>query len=246
MTSIAGYSIRGAVCCGARYKSPRYASMNFMSSAFWTDGYREQSLMPNDQGLRRCTCGKFFLQRDLVEIAQVDQSDLPFAPRVLPADLPLAIAQANSPALELAARTDYWLELNHAYRDLYRAHRDAEDAATQAAWEAANPDRRNFWQRWRNSERRPQYRPSPDRPLTFPVFEATQEQRENMQALLRLTEPLGPGYEYERVELHRELGQFDAAALALRAAKESDSPTMYKLSTELIAEGRAAPVRYSA
>jgi len=67
-----------------------------------------------------------------------------------------------------------------------------------------------------------------------------------MQALLRLTEPLGPGYEYERVELHRELGQFDAAALALRAAKESDSPTMYKLSTELIAEGRAAPVRYSA
>jgi len=99
MTSIAGYSIRGAVCCGARYKTPRYASMNFMSSAFWTDGYREQSLMPNDQGLRRCTCGKFFLQRDLVEIAQVDQSDLPFAPRVLPADLPLAIAQANSPAL---------------------------------------------------------------------------------------------------------------------------------------------------
>ncbi|MFM7341503.1 MAG: hypothetical protein ACKO3Q_02275 [Betaproteobacteria bacterium] len=246
MTSIAGYSIRGAVCCGAHYKTARYASMNFMSSAFWTDGYREQSLMPNDQGLRRCTCGKFFLQRDLVEMAQVDQSDLPWPPRVDPADLPLAIAQADSPALELAARTDYWLELNHAYRDLYRAHRDEEDAATQAAWEAANPDRRNFWQRWRTSERRPQYRPSPDRPLTFPVFEATQEQRENMQALLRLMQPLGSDYDYERVELHRELGQFDEAAQALRAAKESDSPTMHKLSTELIAEGHAAPVRYSA
>ena len=244
MTSIGGYSIRGAVCCGARYKTPRYASMNFMSSAFWTDGYREQSLMPNDQGLRRCTCGKFFLQRDLVEMEQVTESDLPFAPRVAPADLPLAIAQADSPVLELAARTDYWLELNHAYRDLYRVHRDAEDAATQAAWEAANPDRRNFWQRWRNGERRPQYRPSPDRPLTFPVFEASQEQRENMQALLRLMEPLGPGYDYERVELHRELGQFDEAAQALKAAKESDSPTMHKLSTELIAEGHAAPVRY--
>jgi hypothetical protein len=54
MTSICGYTIRGAVCCGARYKTPRYASINLMSSAFWTDGYREQSLMPNDHGLRRC------------------------------------------------------------------------------------------------------------------------------------------------------------------------------------------------
>jgi hypothetical protein len=244
MTSIAGYSIRGAVCCGARYKTPRYASMNFMSSAFWTDGYREQSLMPNDQGLRRCTCGQFFLQRDLVEMEQVTESDLPFAPRLSPADLPLAIAQADSPALELAARTDYWLELNHAYRDLYRAHRDAEDAATQAAWEAANPDRRNFWQRWRNRKRRSSYQPSPHRPVTFPVFEASAEQRENMQALLRLMEPLGPRYDYERVELNRELGQFGEAAQALKAAKESDSPTMHKLSTELIVESHAAPVRY--
>ena len=244
MTRISGYYVRGAVCCGARYKTPRYASMNFMSSAYWTDGYREQSLAPNDQGLRRCTCGKFLLQRDLVEMAQVDQSDLPWPPRVDPADLPLAIAQADSPALELAARTDYWLELNHAYRDRYRAHRDAEDAATQAAWEAANPDQRNFWQRWRNKERQPRYRPSPDRVVTFPVFEATKEQRENMETLLRLMEPLGPGYDYERVELNRELGQFDEAARALEQAQESDSPTMHKLSAELIAERHAAPVRY--
>jgi hypothetical protein len=76
----------------------------------------------------------------------------------------LAIAQADSPALELAARTDYWLQLNHAYRDRYRAHRDAEDAATQAAW-------------------------------------------------------------------------------ALEETQESDSPTMHKLSAELIAERHAAPVR---
>jgi len=59
-------------------------------------------------------------------------------------------------------------------------------------------------------------------------------------------QPLGSDYDYERVELHRELGQFDEAAQALRAAKKSDSPTMHKLSTELIAEGHAAPVRYSA
>lgn len=57
-------------------------------------------------------------------------------------------------------------------------------------------------------------------------------------------EPLGPRYDYERVELNRELGQFGEAAQALKAAKESDSPTMHKLSTELIVESHAAPVRY--
>lgn len=54
MTRTVGYIIKGAPCCGARYKTPRYSSMNWMSAAFWSDGYREQSLMPNDHGLRRC------------------------------------------------------------------------------------------------------------------------------------------------------------------------------------------------
>jgi hypothetical protein len=38
----------------------------------------------------------------------------------------------------------------------------------------------------RKLERRPQYQAAPDRPITFPVFEASPEQRKNMQALLQL------------------------------------------------------------
>lgn len=244
MTSIAGYTIRGAVCCGARYKTPRYASINLMASAFWTDGYREQSLMPNDHGLRRCKCGQFFLQRELVAMEEVDHAELPLPPRVPPQDLPLAMAQARQPDLERAARLDQWQHLNHAYRDLYRAHRDAEEAAAQAAWEAAHPDKRLFGGWWRKKGRRTSYRPAPDRPITFPVFVASPAQRENMLALLGLLDTADRAYAFERVELHRELGQFDEAAQALQLTTAQDAPSLHQLSTQLIEQRHAAPVRY--
>jgi hypothetical protein len=244
MTRTVGYIIKGAPCCGARYKTPRYASMNWMSAAFWSDGYREQSLMPNDHGLRRCQCGRFILQRDLVEMAEVDQSDLPRPPYVSPVDLPLVIAQADRPVLELAARRDYWQHLNHAYRDAYKAHREAEDAATQAAWEAAHPDQRTAWQKLRKFERNPKYQAAPDRPITFPVFEPSPVQRENMLVLLQLTQALGDVRGLELVELYRELGQFDDAARTLQAADKEDSPSLYQISAELIEGRHTAPVRY--
>lgn len=244
MTSIAGYTIRGAVCCGARYKTPRYASINLMASAFWTDGYREQSLMPNDHGLRRCQCGRFLLQRELVAMEEVDRTDLPLPARVLPQDLPLAIAQADQPDLERAARLDQWLHLNHAYRDLYRAHREAEEAATQAAWEAAHPEKPLFGGWWRKKGRRTPYRPAPDRPITFPVFVASPAQRENMLALLDLLDASDLAWAFERVELHRELGQFDEAAQALQLAPAKDAPNLHQLSAQLIEERHTAPVRY--
>ena len=72
-----------------------------------------------------------------------------------PKDLPTDIAQARTQAIGRGARLDYWQHLNHVSRDLYRAYRDAEDAANEAAWKAANPDRRTAWQKRRNLDRRP-------------------------------------------------------------------------------------------
>jgi hypothetical protein len=31
--------------------------MNFSAFEYWKDGWRVQSPMPNDEGLRRCKCG---------------------------------------------------------------------------------------------------------------------------------------------------------------------------------------------
>ncbi len=222
--------------------------MNFMSSALWTDGYREQSLMPNDHGLRRCKCGNYFLQSELVTISEVDETDEPLAPRVPPEDLPTAIAQARTQAVELAARLDYWQHLNHTYRDLYRAHRAAEDAATQAAWEAANPDQRTAWQKLRNMDRRPRYQPALERPITFPVFEASPTQRENMMALLGLIDAADEAKRpaFTRVELHRELGQFDEARQALVLVDQEDIASVCRLALQLVDQCHTAPVRYGA
>jgi hypothetical protein len=200
--------------------------------------------MPNDSGLRRCTCGNFFLQSELVTISEVDETDEPLAPRVPPEDLPTAIAQSRTPVIELAARLDYWQHLNHAYRDLYRAHRDAEDAAAEAAWEVANPDQRTALKKLFKVERKPRYQPALDRPITFPVFEPSPEQRENMLALLDLLRSSST-FGFERVELNRELGRFEEARQNLSSNLEGDSPNLYKLSATLIEQKQAAPVRYA-
>lgn len=137
MTSYAGYTISATECCGARYAIRRYRSINFSSSCYWTDGYRENSLMPNDHGLRQCKCGVFFLQKDLVEIDQVQESELPSPARVEPSNLAIAIQQASNEKIEVAARLDYWHHLNHHYRNLYRIHRDAEEQEAREKWETA-------------------------------------------------------------------------------------------------------------
>ena len=47
MTKSIGAITLAAPCCGARYAYPNYTSMNFMAWAYWTDGWRDRSLMPN-------------------------------------------------------------------------------------------------------------------------------------------------------------------------------------------------------
>lgn len=142
--------------------------------------------MPNDHGLRRCKCGNFFLQSELFIISQVDDTEELLPPRVPPEDFQKAINQARTPAVELAARLDIWQHLNHKYRDLFRAHRDTEDATIQAAWKAANPDKRSAWQKLRKIDHTPRNKTALDRSLTFPTFELSPDQWENMSALLKL------------------------------------------------------------
>src|SRR5690606_32586062 len=137
--------IMAAPCCGAHYRFPNYMSMNFSAWEYWTDGWREGSLMPNDEGLRRCTCGQFVLTRDLVSIEVLEESDLPFMRDIFDDDLPACIANATSQQIEISARLRYWKHLNHPYRVRYRKHRDAEEAEIRAKWEAEHPDRRNWF-----------------------------------------------------------------------------------------------------
>jgi hypothetical protein len=229
-----------------QYSKRRYASINYSSSEYWTDGYREKSLMPNDRGLRRCGCGNYLLRHELIVVGHVATTDVPSAPMVGHEELPQAITQARNPSIELAARLDYWQHLNHPYRERYRAHREVEDAATKAAWEASNPDTRSSIHKALLPGRIPKYTPPADRPVTFPLFEPSAAQRENMMAALDLIPGAADAERYalERVELHRELGQFNEAQEALQAVDGETYPTLHRLTTRLIEMEIAAVVRY--
>jgi hypothetical protein len=161
-------------------------------------------------------------------------------------ELPQAIAGARNPSTELAARLDYWQHLNHPYRERYRAHREAEEAATRAAWETSNPDTRSSIQKALQPGRAPKYTPLADRPVTFPEFKPSEEQRGNMVAALALISaaPDDERYALERVELHRELGQFNEAQQALQAVDGETYPILQRLTTRLIKMEVSAVVRY--
>jgi len=222
--------------------------MNFSAYEYWTDGWREGSLMPNDEGLRRCNCGRYVLVKNLVEIETAESSDLPRMDHVPEEQLPGCIAKADAEDLEVAARLGYWHFLNHPYRELYRQHRDAEEAATKAAWLAANPDRRTWWDKFKG-RKAPSYSRPAGSPFTQPVFEPTAEQRENM---VRLSELLlawdaaapRPRYPLERAELYRELGRFDEAEKLLHTLGESWVGVTSQLIANLSKQRQSAPTRY--
>lgn len=247
MTIVRGVNILASRCCGARYASPRYASMNFRACEYWTDGWREQSLMPNDEGLRRCKCGRFVLLQELVQIGTAEASDLPPIEQVPDEMLPACIATADHEDVEVAARLTYWRLMNHPYRQHYRKHRDAEEAATQAAWKAANPDRRTWWDRLlRRPE--PRYARPPGSPFTYPAFEPSDRQLRNMERLSELVAARHPAspprYALELAELYREQRRFEEAAFVMESINGDDTDFARKLITDMISEKDAAPMRY--
>ncbi len=238
-----------APCCGASYAAPSYLSMNFSAFEHWTDGLRVHSPMPNDEGLRRCRCGRFILMKDLVDIGDAESSDLPPIDHVQEEQLLTCIQQADREEVEVAARLGYWRYLNHPYRELYRQHRDAEEAATKAAWVSAHPDRRTWWGKLLR-QKPPEYRRPPDSPLTYPAFVATDEQRQNMERLCTLLSDLDGNsrgfYTLELAELYRERGLFGEAERVIQTLEPKDVNVGSQLILQLIGERQPAPVRYRA
>ncbi len=247
MTIIRGVRIMASPCCGAQYSFPRYVSMNFMAFEYWTDGWRVGSLMPNDEGLRRCKCGHLMLLKDLVEIETARTSDFPRIDHVPDELLSECIAQTDREDIEVAARLGYWRYLNHPYRDRYRLHRDAEESATKAGWEVGNPDLRTWWDKF-CGRKAPSYSRPPGSPFTYPVFEATDEQRQNMQHLSDILRAWcvasRRGYAMELAELYREQGRFEDAERVIQTLDERDVGVTSNLISRLIKEKQTAPMRY--
>jgi hypothetical protein len=231
MTRIAGYELIGSPCCRTIYAKARFSSVNFSSSAFWTDGRRENSLMPNDGGMRKCKCGKYFLLSDCTTNG-LDAGENPnFPQHVHESELPYAIQTASSESVELAARRTYWMYLNDSYREKYKSHREAEDTQTKLMWalewNKENPDKRSITRKFCDillRRKAPNAPPAKDKPFTFPDFRPTEIQIENMLRLVKLVinlqENFNKHYPVELAELYRELGMFDEAISLLKNISE--------------------------
>ena len=255
MTRIRGYELIGSPCCRTIYAKARFSSVNFSSGAFWTDGRRENSLMPNDGGLRKCKCGTYFLMSDCTATG-LDAGENPnFAQHVYEPDLTIAIQNASSENVELVARRAYWMYLNDEYREQYKAHREAEEASTEllwaSEWHKANPDNRNTIRKIIDTLLRRKRRsvpPAKDKPFTFPAFRPTEIQTENMLQLVKLVtahpEKYSKDYPVELAELYRELGKFNESISLLQNISAENQDELTGLILKMASEKHTAPIRY--
>jgi tetratricopeptide (TPR) repeat protein len=221
---------------------------------YWTDGAKEYGLMPGGGGLRKCKCGQFYLLLEAIKLGFEAGPETPHTEFVHAADLSDA-TQSPRKAVELVARRQYWMHLNEPYRELYRAHRQAEDQAAQekwdADWHAANPDQRSAWRKFvdRFLRMKPAAPPTMDtRPFSAPPYQLSDVQVQNMERLLelileKLHEPYGPDM-LEVAELFRELGRFEEALDALKQCPADDIGVPEKLMESLINDVQRAPIRY--
>jgi len=251
MTRISGHSLIASPCCKSIYKTPVYASLNMSAMGYWTDGSQEQGLSSIDGGLRLCRCGAAFLLQDTIRVGMEAGPAIKFADRPANVQLPSIIKNASSPRVEVAARRNYWRYLNDEYRAQYRAHREIEDAIAHAQWindyYASLPWLERAMRKLLRSE--PKYDfPKARRPFTVPPFEPTAEQLANMTKLRALI-LAGADAPFETdglevAELHRQLGQFDAAAQALSEYDEDYQAVLKQMISEQVAQRCNAPVRF--
>ncbi len=210
--------------------------------------------MAGGGGLRKCKCGQFYLLREATSLGFEAGPETPHTQFVDAADLADA-TQSSNKALELVARRQYWMHLNDPYRELYRAHRQAEDQAAQEQWDAdwyaAYPDKRSAWRKVVDRllrKKPPTPPPMNTRPFSTPPYQLRELQVQNMERLLelileRLHEPYGPDM-LEVAELYRELGRFAEALNALKQCPADDIGVPEKLMENLINQGQSAPIRY--
>lgn len=249
MTRVSGRWVLQTPCCGARYCSRAYASINFSAHEFWSDGRRVKSLAPQGEGLCRCGCGAFFLLRQCESVGE-----LPLVRQPAPEGWESMTAPGREPGDDSRA----WFRRNHDIRPAAERALDppdvrAVDTDDLADLLAANPPDRDVMVaarrlHWRNlnDPYREVYRahPTPD-DTALPEYRPTPGQRENMLALVALLDG-APDADYGEVaELYRELGDFARAADAVaKAVPNRWGETIAPLLRSLIAQRVNAPVRY--
>jgi hypothetical protein len=263
MTRVSGTNIIRTPCCAAELSTPAYSSLNFMAWEYWTDGYADASLAPGGEGLRRCICGRCFLlamaqrvktiptpkppapigwesRRDnwwsrllgresraqilenydtrLASDIETEQRSMPPSPEYVRDSELLALIDsgvADDGVMETARRL-YWRHLNEPFREIYRAFRESHKGEVDAVGESA----------------------------TFPEYLASSEQTWNMEQLVKLIEGSANPNWLELAELHREMGDMNAASRALGHIA-GEQQRLHYVVEKLVALKVRCPVRFN-
>lgn len=247
MTMTRGVRIRATPCCGKLYASPNYLSMNFMAAGFWTDGWRENSLMPNESGLRQCACGEFVMLKKMIDIREEEKSDLPRMEHIPGELLQDCIKQAKDEDMEILTRFAYWHYANHEYREIYKAHRDAEELQNKLVWDNSQKELQRWWKRALRFSN-PKYVRSATSTFTVPPFEPSDLQIENMTILIEkllTSQRLNPEENALKLaELYRELGRFEEAKFQINQIPENHAGTTSLIIDEYIEKKEPALIRF--
>lgn len=245
MTIISGVRVMRSPCCGKHYAFPNYRSMNFCAFEYWTDGWSDGTLMPVGEGVRTCTCGSLFLGRKCEFVEVLESSDLPSPDWATAEDFRAHIVKDVEQDLLLAMRLDLWRDMNHPYREMYRTHRENEEKDIKARWMEANPDCRNWWDKLRG-KKAPVYQWPVGRSITFPDFQPSLEQLDNMKELteLLIKRSLGDADNLLLAELLRELGQFEEARRTISLVKAEYDPIRISVISKGIERRESMPFRF--
>ena len=94
----------------------------------------------------------------------------------------------------------------------------------------------------------PEYRRPQNSPFTYPAFDPTDVQLQNMQRLSKVLfdrwENSRKGYVIDLVDLFREQGRFDEAELVISSMDIKKDDVTGQLISKMIQERQSAPMRY--
>jgi hypothetical protein len=213
-----GINIVSTPCCGRLYSTSAYVSLNFSAFERWTDGHTVGSLIPPGEGLRRCSCGYYYL---LSEAKQVTWAPDPPSKPSEPASLWQRLAKvfAMAPPIQSSldqdeqdaglperARHAHDSQLGNVIR-ISHGNIEVQLVARRRLWRMLNEPYRQLY---REYEKKREGAP--------PAFIPTRIQIENMEAMIELSSCSNMSDRIEIGELHRQLGKFDASQKLLEAS----------------------------
>lgn len=225
-----------------------------MASEHWTDGATENSLSQSDGGLRRCTCGGYFLSGYAERVGfipknngqQEEQSEYSIA-KIFSKIGKLLIAEDKAKPQTIRKLPSQWAANE---TDLPPKAQSVTGAAIAELLDSKQQDknlliqaRRLYW-RHLNNQFRDEYRACKEvQKDSFPAYAPSAAQMDNMTQLATLLEDHDMADELELGELYRELGQpLKARAKLTKVGEEDKKLCVMQLS--LLEQGYAGPARF--